>query len=71
LEDGSPQGDDYMQLLPPKRHEIIVSGDGGNTVTFDNKQIGMKGISKTFSQQNIGTLGAEQESFCEDVLNSL
>lgn len=55
----------------PGRREIRVSGDGGDTVTFDNKRIGLKGISNIFSQQDIGTLGTAQESFCDVVLNSL
>jgi acid phosphatase class B len=41
----------------------LVSGDGDDDVTCD-KQIGMRGVSKIFSQQDIGTFGATQESFC-------
>jgi hypothetical protein len=31
----------------------------------------MRGVSKIFSQQDIGTLGAPQESFCDVLHNSL
>jgi hypothetical protein len=59
-----------MQLLLPGTYEISDNGDGDDIVSYGDKQIEMIGVSKIFSQQVIGTLGAAQESFCH-VHNSL